>query len=149
MTEDRVLGRTGLRVSQSEEFVGQALAKSGKRYQVTLCALNDLVRQGKVRYIGSSTFPAHQIVEAQWASDRRGLERFVCEQPRYSPLVRGIEAGVLPVAEKYGMGVIVWTPLAGGWLSGRWSRIAGTSSPQVISVRIGRAGLSGCRTATT
>ncbi|WP_327582171.1 aldo/keto reductase [Nonomuraea sp. NBC_00507] len=218
MTEYRVLGRTGLKVSplclgammfgwwgesdpgesariidraldaginfidtadvysqgQSEEFVGQALAKSGKRdhvvlatkchgvmgegpnergnsrrwifqavenslrrlgtdwidlYQIhrpdpdtdieeTLGALTDLVRQGKVRYLGSSTFPAHQIVEAQWASDRRGLERFVCEQPPYSPLVRGIEAGVLPVAEKYGMGVIVWSPLAGGWLSG-------------------------------
>ncbi|MGP3959640.1 aldo/keto reductase [Nonomuraea sp. 3N208] len=219
MTEYRVLGRTGLKVSplclgammfggwgesdpgesakiinraldaginfidtadvyaqgQSEEFVGQALAKSGKRdevvlatkvhgvmgegpnqrgnsrrwiiqevenslrrlgtdwidlYQIhrpdpdtdveeTLGALTDLVRQGKVRYIGSSTFPAHQIVEAQWAAERRSLERFVCEQPPYSPLVRGIETDVLPVAEKYGMGVIVWSPLAGGWLSGR------------------------------
>ncbi|MEV0383612.1 aldo/keto reductase [Nonomuraea sp. NPDC050643] len=222
MTEYRVLGRTGLKVSplclgammfgwwgesdpeesariidraldagvnfidtadvysqgQSEEFVGQALAKSGKRddvilatkchgvmgegpnqrgnsrhwifqavenslrrlgtdwidlYQIhrpdpatdieeTLGALTDLVRQGKVRYIGSSTFPAHQVVEAQWASERRALERFVCEQPPYSPLVRGAEAGVLPVAERYGMGVIVWSPLAGGWLTGRYRK---------------------------
>ncbi|WP_226899538.1 aldo/keto reductase [Nonomuraea phyllanthi] len=222
MTEYRVLGRTGLKVSplclgammfggwgesdpgesariigraldaginfidtadvysqgQSEEFVGQALAKSGRRddvvlatkvhgvmgegpnqrgnsrrwiiqevenslrrlgtdwidlYQIhrpdpgtdieeTLGALTDLVRQGKVRYIGSSTFPAHQIVEAQWASERRSLERFVCEQPPYSLLVRGIEADVLPVIEKYGMGAIVWSPLAGGWLSGRYRK---------------------------
>ncbi|WP_228011324.1 aldo/keto reductase [Nonomuraea phyllanthi] len=222
MTEYRVLGRTGLKVSplclgammfggwgesdpgesariigraldaginfidtadvysqgQSEEFVGQALAKSGRRddvvlatkvhgvmgegpnqrgnsrrwiiqevenslrrlgtdwidlYQIhrpdpgtdieeTLGALTDLVRQGKVRYIGSSTFPAHQIVEARWASERRSLERFVCEQPPYSLLVRGIEADVLPVIEKYGMGAIVWSPLAGGWLSGRYRK---------------------------
>ncbi|MFB4274046.1 aldo/keto reductase [Nonomuraea sp. MTCD27] len=228
MTEYRVLGRTGLKVSplclgammfgwwgesdpeesariidraldsgvnfidtadvysqgQSEEFVGQALAKSGKRddvvlatkchgvmgegpnqggnsrrwifqavenslrrlgtdwidlYQIhrpdpgtdideTLGALTDLVRQGKVRYIGSSTFPAHRMVEAQWASERRALERFVCEQPPYSPLVRGIEADVLPVAEKYGMGVIVWSPLAGGWLTGRYRK--GQDLPQ-------------------
>ncbi|MCK2219195.1 aldo/keto reductase [Actinomadura sp. ATCC 31491] len=163
---------------QSEEYVGQALAKSGRRdevvlatkchgvmgegpnqrgnsrrwifqavenslrrlgtdwidlYQIhrpdpdtdveeTLGALTDLVRQGKVRYLGSSTFPAHQIVEAQWAAERRGLERFVCEQPPYSALARGIEADVLPVAERYGMGVIVWSPLAGGWLSGRYRK---------------------------
>ena len=86
----------------------------------TLGALTDLVRQGKVRYIGSSTFPASDIVEAQWVADRRGRERFVCEQPPYSLLVRGIEADVLPVTERYGMGVIAWSPLAGGWLSGRY-----------------------------
>ncbi|MEV4116091.1 aldo/keto reductase [Nonomuraea sp. NPDC049695] len=170
----------------SEEFVGQALAKSGKRddvvlatkvhgamgegpnqrgnsrrwiiqevenslrrlgtdwidlYQIhrpdpdtdieeTLGALTDLVRQGKVRYIGSSTFPAHQIVETQWASERRSLERFVCEQPPYSLLVRGIEADVLPVTQKYGMGVIVWSPLAGGWLSGRYRK--GQDAPQTV-----------------
>ncbi|GAA1684780.1 aldo/keto reductase [Nonomuraea maheshkhaliensis] len=222
MTEYRVLGRTGLKVSplclgammfgwwgesdpgesariidraldagvnfidtadvysqgQSEEYVGRALAKSGKRDQVvlatkchgvmgegpnergnsrrwifqavenslrrlgtdwidlyqihrfdpdtdveeTLGALTDLVRQGKVRYIGSSTFPAHRIVEAQWAARRRSLERFVCEQPPYSMLVRGIEADVLPTIERYGMGAIVWSPLAGGWLSGRYRK---------------------------
>jgi aryl-alcohol dehydrogenase-like predicted oxidoreductase len=93
----------------------------------TLGALTDLVRDGKVRYIGSSTFPAHQIVEAQWASARRGLERFRCEQPPYSLLTRGIEADVLPVCERYGIGVIPWSPLAGGWLSGRYSR--GGESP--------------------
>ncbi|WP_245740865.1 aldo/keto reductase [Nonomuraea maritima] len=222
MTDYRVLGRTGLKVSplclgammfggwgepdfdasariidraldsginfidtadvyaagQSEEYVGRALAKSGKRDQVvlatkchgvmgegpnergnsrrwifqavenslrrlgtdwidlyqihrpdpdtdideTLGALTDLVRQGKVRYIGSSTFPAHQVVEAQWAAERRSRERFVCEQPPYSLLVRGIEAGLLPVTEKYGMGAIVWSPLAGGWLTGRFRK---------------------------
>jgi aryl-alcohol dehydrogenase-like predicted oxidoreductase len=86
----------------------------------TLGALSDLVHQGKVRYIGSSTFPASQIVEAQWASERRGLERFVCEQPPYSMLVRGVEADVLPTCQRHGLGVITWSPLAGGWLSGRW-----------------------------
>jgi aryl-alcohol dehydrogenase-like predicted oxidoreductase len=85
----------------------------------TLGALTDLVRAGKVRYLGSSTFPAHAIVDAQWTAQRRGRERFVCEQPPYSMLVRGIEADVLPVCRRHGMGVIPWSPLAGGWLSGR------------------------------
>ncbi len=93
----------------------------------TLAALSDLVRAGKVRYVGSSTFPASQIVEAQWAAERRGRERFVCEQPQYSMLVRRVEAEVLPVCAKYGMGVIPWSPLAGGWLSGRYNR--GGDSP--------------------
>src|SRR5476649_2623813 len=93
----------------------------------TLGALTDLVRAGKVRYIGSSTFPAHQIVEAQWAAERRGRERFVCEQPPYSMLIRRIEADVLPVCEKYSIGVIPWSPLAGGWLSGRYRK--GGDSP--------------------
>ncbi len=86
----------------------------------TLGALSDLVRQGKVLYLGSSTFPASRIVEAQWVAERRGRERFVCEQPPYSMLVRGVEAEVLPVCQEYGMGVIPWSPLAGGWLSGKW-----------------------------
>jgi aryl-alcohol dehydrogenase-like predicted oxidoreductase len=86
----------------------------------TLGALSDLVRAGKVRYIGSSTFPASQIVEAQWTAERRGRERFVCEQPPYSLLVRGIESDVLPTCQRHHMGVIVWSPLAGGWLSGRY-----------------------------
>jgi aryl-alcohol dehydrogenase-like predicted oxidoreductase len=93
----------------------------------TLGALTDLVRAGKVRYIGSSTFPAHQIVEGQWVAEKHGRERFICEQPPYSLLTRGIEADVLPVCEKYGMGVIPWSPLAGGWLSGRYS--SGAESP--------------------
>jgi aryl-alcohol dehydrogenase-like predicted oxidoreductase len=94
----------------------------------TLGALTDLVRAGKVRYIGSSTFPAHAIVSAQWTAQRRGRERFVCEQPPYSILVRGIEADVLPVCRSHGMGVISWSPLAGGWLSGRYRKGADAPS---------------------
>jgi len=86
----------------------------------TLGALTDLVRAGKIRYFGCSTFPAHQVVEAHWASERLGLGRFVTEQPPYSILARGVEAELLPVAQAYGMGVIPWSPLAGGWLSGRF-----------------------------
>jgi aryl-alcohol dehydrogenase-like predicted oxidoreductase len=93
----------------------------------TLGALSDLVHAGKVRCVGSSTFPAHQIVEAQWAAEKRGRERFVCEQPPYSMLIRRIEADVLPVCEQYGIGVIPWSPLAGGWLSGRYRK--GGDSP--------------------
>jgi aryl-alcohol dehydrogenase-like predicted oxidoreductase len=85
----------------------------------TLGVLTDLVREGKVRYIGSSTFPASQIVEAQWVAERRVRERFVCEQPPYSILVRGVEADVLPTCLHHGMGVIPWSPLAGGWLAGK------------------------------
>jgi aryl-alcohol dehydrogenase-like predicted oxidoreductase len=88
----------------------------------TLGALTDLVRAGKIRYFGSSTFPAHQIVEAQWVAQRRGRERFVTEQPPYSLLVRGIEADVLPVCQKYGMGTLTWSPLSGGWLSGKFRK---------------------------
>ena len=86
----------------------------------TLGALSDLIRAGKICYAGSSTFPADQVVEAQWTAQRRGRERFVCEQPPYSMLVRGVEADVLPACHRYGMGVISWSPLAGGWLSGRY-----------------------------
>ena len=78
--------------------------------------------QGKVRYIGSSTYPAAQIVKAQWVARDRGHQRFVCEQPPYSILARGIEADVLPTCREFGMGVIPWSPLAGGWLSGRWRK---------------------------
>ena len=88
----------------------------------TLGALSDLVHAGKIRYLGSSTFPAESIVEAQWVAERRGRERFRCEQPPYSMLVRGIERDVLPTCERYGMGVISWSPLAGGWLSGRYRK---------------------------
>jgi aryl-alcohol dehydrogenase-like predicted oxidoreductase len=86
----------------------------------TLGALSDLVHAGKVRYIGSSTFPASKIVEAQWVAERRGRERFVCEQPPYSILIRTVENDILPTCQRYGMGVIPWSPLAGGWLSGKW-----------------------------
>jgi aryl-alcohol dehydrogenase-like predicted oxidoreductase len=88
----------------------------------TLSALTDLQREGKIRAFGSSTFPAHEVVEAQWVSERRGLGRFVTEQPPYSILARGIEADLLPVAERYGLGVIPWSPLAGGWLTGAYRK---------------------------
>ena len=78
------------------------------------------MRSGKVRAVGSSTFPAEQIVEAQWVAERRGYVRFRCEQPPYSIFVRGIEAAVLPTCQQYGMGVITWSPLAAGWLTGRY-----------------------------
>ncbi|QFZ19849.1 aldo/keto reductase [Saccharothrix syringae] len=84
----------------------------------TLSALTDLRRAGKIRYFGSSTFPAHRIVQAQWTAREHHLGRYVTEQPSYSILQRGVEAHVLPVTEEYGMGVLVWSPLASGWLSG-------------------------------
>ncbi|WP_433607091.1 aldo/keto reductase [Dactylosporangium sp. CA-139114] len=88
----------------------------------TLSALTDLVRSGKVRAIGSSTFPASAIVEAQWAAERRGLERYRTEQPPYSILDRGIEREILPVAQRYGMGTLVWSPLAQGMLTGKFRK---------------------------
>jgi len=88
----------------------------------TLGALSDLVHQGKVRAIGSSTFPADLVVEAQWVAERRGRERFACEQPPYSMLARAVEAALLPACQRYGMGVIVWSPLNGGWLTGRYRK---------------------------
>ncbi|WP_405735342.1 aldo/keto reductase [Streptomyces sp. NBC_00028] len=84
----------------------------------TLSALTDLQRAGKIRYFGSSTFPAYRMVQAQWTSRSSHLARYVTEQPSYSILQRGIEADVLPVAEEYGLGVLAWSPLASGWLTG-------------------------------
>ncbi|MDO0938880.1 aldo/keto reductase [Streptomyces sp. DG2A-72] len=84
----------------------------------TLSTLTDLQRAGKIRYFGSSTFPAYRIVQAQWAAREHHLSRYVTEQPSYSILQRGIETHVLPVTEQYGLGVLVWSPLASGWLSG-------------------------------
>ncbi|MBD0673159.1 aldo/keto reductase [Streptomyces sp. CBMA156] len=84
----------------------------------TLSALTDLQRAGKIRYFGSSTFPAYRIVQGQWAAREHHLGRYVTEQPSYSILQRGIEADVLPVTEEYGLGVLAWSPLASGWLSG-------------------------------
>jgi aryl-alcohol dehydrogenase-like predicted oxidoreductase len=95
----------------------------------TLGALTDLVRQGKVLSIGHSTFPASQIVEAQWVARERRLERFRTEQPPYSLLVRGIELDVLPTAQRQGMGILTYSPLAGGWLSGRWTADSSPTSP--------------------
>jgi aryl-alcohol dehydrogenase-like predicted oxidoreductase len=97
----------------------------------TLSALTDLVRSGKVRAIGSSTFPASEIVEAQWVAERRGLERFRTEQPPYSIVNRGIEREVLPACERYGMGALVWSPLAMGLLTGKYRKGQQTDSPRM------------------
>ena len=86
----------------------------------TLRALDDLIRQGKVRYIGTSTFAAYQVVESLWVSDRRGLNRFVCEQPPYHILDRRVERELIPMAQTYGLGIIPWSPLAGGELTGKY-----------------------------
>jgi aryl-alcohol dehydrogenase-like predicted oxidoreductase len=88
----------------------------------TLSALSDLIHSGKVRAIGSSTFPASEIVEAQWVAERRGLERFRTEQPPYSIVNRSIEREVLPVCRRYGMGTLVWSPLGQGLLTGRYRK---------------------------
>src|SRR6201995_4723680 len=88
----------------------------------TLSALSDLIRAGKIRAAGPATFPAEQIVEAQWTAERRGHERFRSEQPPYSIFARGVETAVLPTCARYGMGAITWSPLAGGWLTGKWRR---------------------------
>ena len=93
----------------------------------TLGALTDLVHQGKVRYIGSSSYSAAEIVEARWTARDRGLERFRTEQPPYSILTRLIELDVLPTAQRHGMGILTYSPLAGGWLSGRYGQDANAS----------------------
>src|SRR5690606_28924371 len=102
----------------------------------TLWVLSDLVQQGKIRAFGCSTFPAEQIVQAQHAAERRGLGRFRTEQPPYSILARGIEASVLPVCQEYGMGVLTWSPLAAGFLTGRYRK------GQPVDLSSGRAALN-------
>lgn len=109
-------------------------------WEETLAALDDLVRQGKVRYLGCSTnhydgttiwekrLPAWELVETLWTSDRRGLERFACLQPPYSILRRVMEADHFPACRRYGLGVIVWSPLEGGWLTGKYRR--GAANPK-------------------
>jgi aryl-alcohol dehydrogenase-like predicted oxidoreductase len=101
----------------------------------TLGALTDLQRQGKILYFGSSAFPADRIVEAHWLSERGGLGRLRCEQASYSIMTREIEKHVLPACVRYGMGVIVYSPLAGGWLSGRY-RSAADFTPDTRVVRL-------------
>jgi aryl-alcohol dehydrogenase-like predicted oxidoreductase len=88
----------------------------------TLSVLTDLMRAGKVRAIGSSTFPVSEIVEAQWVAERRGLARFRTEQPPYSILDRGIERDMLPTCQRFGMGVMVWSPLSKGMLTGKYRK---------------------------
>ncbi|MEV4639338.1 aldo/keto reductase [Actinoplanes sp. NPDC049548] len=103
----------------------------------TLSALTDLQRSGKIRYFGSSTFPAYRIVQAQWAARENHLSRYVTEQPSYSILQRGVESHVLPVTQDYGMGVLAWSPLASGWLSGavRAGREISTNRSRVLPQR--------------
>jgi len=105
----------------------------------TLSVLSDLVHQGKIRAFGCSTFPAEEIVEAHHVSQARGLGRFRTEQPPYSILARGIEASVLPVAQRYGMGVLVWSPLASGFLTGRYRK------GQAVDMTSGRPALMPAR----
>jgi aryl-alcohol dehydrogenase-like predicted oxidoreductase len=88
----------------------------------TLSALSDLVHAGKIRFFGASKVPASEIVEAQWTAERRGHERFRTEQPPYSLLTRAIGYDVLPTCLRHGMGVMAYSPLAGGWLSGRYRK---------------------------
>jgi len=99
----------------------------------TLSVLTDLMREGKVRAIGASTFPAADIVEAQWVAERRGLARFRTEQPPYSILNRSIEREVLPACQRYGMGVMAWSPLAKGMLTGRYRK--GEPTPDSLRAR--------------
>jgi aryl-alcohol dehydrogenase-like predicted oxidoreductase len=107
----------------------------------TISALTDLQRQGKIRYFGSSAFPADRIVESQWIAQQRGLGRFRCEQASYSILRRDIESHVLPACDRYGMGVIVYSPLAGGWLSGRYRSAEDfTADSRLVRLARGRGG---------
>jgi aryl-alcohol dehydrogenase-like predicted oxidoreductase len=108
----------------------------------TLGALSDLVHEGKIRYFGHSTFPASEIVEAQWTAERRRRERFRCEQPPYSMLVRAIEHDVLPTCQRYGLGVIPYSPLAGGWLSGRYRKDSDVQGPASFARPAGRFDMS-------
>jgi aryl-alcohol dehydrogenase-like predicted oxidoreductase len=85
-------------------------------------ALSDLVHQGKIRYWGTSTWPSELIVEGQWAAQRRSAVRAVCEQPPYSIFARGVEAAALPTCRRHGIGVVVWSPLNGGWLTGKYRK---------------------------
>lgn len=140
------MGRDPNRRGNSRRWIMQAVEESLRRldtdwidlYQVhrpdhrtdideTLGALTDLVHQGKIRAFGTSTYLAHQIVDAQWTAERRGRERVRTEQPPYSIFVRHPERDVLPVCLDHGMGVLVWSPLNGGWLTGRYRR--GESAP--------------------
>jgi aryl-alcohol dehydrogenase-like predicted oxidoreductase len=105
----------------------------------TLSVLSDLVHQGKIRSFGCSTFPAEDIVEAHHVAERRGLQRFRTEQPPYSILARGIEASVLPVCQRSGMGVLTWSPLAWGFLSGRYRK------DQSVDLSTGRPALAPAR----
>ncbi|WP_214413990.1 aldo/keto reductase [Sphaerisporangium fuscum] len=105
----------------------------------TLSALSDLVHQGKIRAFGCSTFPAEEIVEAHHVAERRGLLRFRTEQPPYSLLARGVETSLLPVCQRYGMGVLTWSPLASGFLTGKYRK------GRPVDMTAGRARLTPAR----
>jgi aryl-alcohol dehydrogenase (NADP+) len=100
----------------------------------TLSVLTDLMRAGKIRAFGASTFPASDIVEAQWVAERRGLARFRTEQPPYSILNRSIEREVLPTCQRYGMGVLAWSPLAKGMLTGKYRK--GVETPDSLRAKM-------------
>jgi aryl-alcohol dehydrogenase-like predicted oxidoreductase len=101
----------------------------------TLGALSDLVHAGKIRSFGASTLAASEIVEAQWTSERRGRERLRTEQPPYSLLTRAVEYDVLPTCARHGMGVLVYSPLNGGWLSGKYRKGREIAPPGSIARR--------------
>jgi len=108
----------------------------------TLGALSDLVHTGKIRSFGASKVPASQIVEAQWTAERRGHERFRTEQPPYSLLTRAIEYDVLPTCLRHGMGVLAYSPLAGGWLSGKYRKGRQEISGPISAIRTRRSPMS-------
>lgn len=102
----------------------------------TLAALDDLVRAGKVRYLGASNYPAWRLMEALWRSDRRGLARFDCYQPEYSLMERaGFEIEAMPLCKHHGLGVIPYSPLAGGFLTGKYRRGADVASARAKNIR--------------
>ena len=104
----------------------------------TLRALDDLIRAGKVRYIGTSTFAAWQLMESLWVSKELGLNRFVCEQPPYHILDRRVERELIPMAQTYGLAIIPWSPLAGGLLTGKYTR----SNPSPEGARYSEANMN-------
>lgn len=106
----------------------------------TMSALTDLVRQGKIRAFGSSMFPADRMVESHWVAEKRGLMRFRCEQPWYSIFAREIERDVLPACLRYGMGAITFSPLDGGWLTGRYRTSDDFKKPSRITAMAARRG---------
>jgi len=107
----------------------------------TIAALTDLQRAGKIRYFGSSTFAGWQMVEAEWVAERRGLSRFRTEQPPYSIFVRHVEHDVFPVAQRLRMGVLVWSPLCRGWLTGRYRRDGFDRSSESRATRVASRGM--------
>jgi aryl-alcohol dehydrogenase-like predicted oxidoreductase len=113
--------------------------ESDTPFDETLRALDDLIRAGKVRYIGTSTFAAWQVVETLWTSKELGLNRFVTEQPPYHLLDRRIERELVPMAETFGVGLIPWSPLAGGFLTGKYKR--GQEPPENARLRKDKHGV--------